>query len=168
MSPNGLNAPPAFAATTMLMQASVTKRGAPAPTAMTTAPMTSAVVRLSATGEMKKASTPVSPEQLAVAEAGPHQPGAQRVEDAPLLQRVDVGHRHQQEQQQLGVFEQHMAQRASPPRRRQPSKTTAAISTHISAGGDHDRLRLAQLDRLFGDDEEIGGGKNASAAKPTQ
>ena len=32
MSPNGLNAPPAFAATTMLMQASATKRGASRPT----------------------------------------------------------------------------------------------------------------------------------------
>ena len=47
MSPNGLNAPPAFAATTMLMKAIATKRGLPPPTAITTAPMTSAVVRLS-------------------------------------------------------------------------------------------------------------------------
>jgi hypothetical protein len=59
MSPNGLNAPPALAATTIFMQDSATKRGAPAPTAMTTAHMTRLVVRLSATGEMKNASAPV-------------------------------------------------------------------------------------------------------------
>ena len=60
MSPKGEKAPPALAATTMLMQARTTKRRFPAPTAMTTAPISRAVVRLSATGEMKKASRPVS------------------------------------------------------------------------------------------------------------
>ena len=60
MSPNGLNAPPALAPTTMLIQARVTKRVLSPPTASTTAHISSAVVRLSATGEMKKARMPVS------------------------------------------------------------------------------------------------------------
>ena len=60
MSPKGLNAPPALAATTTLMQAALMNRPLPAPMAITTAPITSAVVRLSATGEMKNASMPVS------------------------------------------------------------------------------------------------------------
>ena len=64
MSPKGLKAPPALAATTMLMQATVMNLGLPAPTAMTTAPMIRAVVRLSASGEMKNASSPVSQNRL--------------------------------------------------------------------------------------------------------
>jgi hypothetical protein len=60
MSPNGLNAPPAFAATTKLMQASKTNFVLLPPTANTTAPISKAVVRLSAIGDMKKASKPVT------------------------------------------------------------------------------------------------------------
>src|SRR6185503_11222273 len=60
MSPKGLNVPPALAATTTLMQAAAMNRPLLAPIAMTTAPITSAVVKLSATGEMKNASMPVS------------------------------------------------------------------------------------------------------------
>jgi hypothetical protein len=60
MSPNGLNAPPALAATTMLTQDSATKPGISRPSAMTTAHITSAVVRLSAKGEITKASPPVA------------------------------------------------------------------------------------------------------------
>ncbi|MNT43935.1 hypothetical protein D3C72_1804320 [compost metagenome] len=60
MSPNGEKAPPALAATTMLMHETVTKRGLPAPTAITTAPITRAVVRLSATGLRQNARPPVT------------------------------------------------------------------------------------------------------------
>ena len=59
MSPKGENAPPALAATTILMQASATNLRFEAAMAMTTAPMRRAVVRLSAIGERKKASSPV-------------------------------------------------------------------------------------------------------------
>ena len=59
MSPNGLNAPPAFAATTMLMQARATNFGSSRPTASTTAHITSAVVRLSISGDRQNASAPV-------------------------------------------------------------------------------------------------------------
>ena len=60
ISPNGLNAPPALAATTILMQESMTNFLLPPPTAMTTAAISNAVVRLSAIGEIKKASRPVT------------------------------------------------------------------------------------------------------------
>ena len=60
MSPNGLNAPPALAATTILMHASMTNFLLPPPTAITTAAISSAVVRLSAIGEMQKANRPVT------------------------------------------------------------------------------------------------------------
>jgi hypothetical protein len=59
MSPKGEKAPPALAAMTMLMHETTMKAGLLAPTAITTAPISRAVVRLSATGEMKKASRPV-------------------------------------------------------------------------------------------------------------
>ena len=59
MSPKGLNAPPALAATTMLMQPSEMKRALPAPTASNTAHSTSAVVRLSRNGDSTNASPPV-------------------------------------------------------------------------------------------------------------
>ena len=60
MSPNGLNAPPAFAPTTMLTQLMATNLGSSLPTANTTAHIISAVVKLSAIGEIKKAKIPVS------------------------------------------------------------------------------------------------------------
>ena len=60
MSPKGLKAPPALAATTILMQATTTKRVLSPPTAMATVAISRAVVRLSASGEMTKDSTPVS------------------------------------------------------------------------------------------------------------
>ena len=60
MSPNALQAPPAFAATTRLMKASVTKRTLSRPTARITPDMISEVVRLSSTADMKKEITPVS------------------------------------------------------------------------------------------------------------
>ena len=59
MSPKGENAPPALAATTSDTQEIATKRGLSRPSAMTTAPMISAVVRLSSAADRKNASTPV-------------------------------------------------------------------------------------------------------------
>ena len=64
MSPKGLKAPPALAPMTTLMQPRETKVGLERPTARSTAHISSAVVRLSATGEMKKASRPVSQNSL--------------------------------------------------------------------------------------------------------
>ena len=60
MSPNGQNAPPALAATTTLTQAGTRKRGLSRPTLTTTAPMTSAVVRLSSDEDRKNAARPVT------------------------------------------------------------------------------------------------------------
>mmetsp|Transcript_7660 Transcript_7660/g.47284 ORF Transcript_7660/g.47284 Transcript_7660/m.47284 type:complete len:226 (-) Transcript_7660:824-1501(-) len=59
-SPKGLNAPPAFDATIVLMNPSTTKLGCPLPTVLMTAPIRRAVVRLSASGERKKAISPVT------------------------------------------------------------------------------------------------------------
>jgi len=59
MSPKGLKAPPAFAATTILIQASTINVVFPAPTDIATAAINKAVVRLSAMGEITKESMPV-------------------------------------------------------------------------------------------------------------
>src|SRR5699024_7191062 len=59
MSPKGLKAPPALAATTILIQLMVIKRPCPSATFITTAHINSAVVKLSATGEIKNDKTPV-------------------------------------------------------------------------------------------------------------
>ena len=64
MSPKGENAPPALAATTMLISDTSTKRGLPTPTLSTTVPISSAVVRLSAIGEMQNANAPVIQNRL--------------------------------------------------------------------------------------------------------
>ena len=64
MSPKGENAPPAFAATTMLMKPMATNFGESLPIARTTAPMTKAVVRLSRTPDRKNANVPVSQNRL--------------------------------------------------------------------------------------------------------
>jgi len=59
ISPNGENAPPALALTTMFIQANITKRELSPPTAITTAHINRAVVKLSAMGEIKNAKIPV-------------------------------------------------------------------------------------------------------------
>src|SRR3954469_20281857 len=59
MSPNGLNAPPALAATTILIQAGTTNAGLPRPMVNATAPITRAVVRLSRMGDITNAMQPV-------------------------------------------------------------------------------------------------------------
>ena len=59
ISPKGLKAPPAFAATTIFIHASATNFVCPTPTAITTAHISNAVVKLSAIGEIKKERTPV-------------------------------------------------------------------------------------------------------------
>src|SRR5699024_4361833 len=59
ISPKGLKAPPALAATTMFTQLMAINLPCPSATFMTTAHMRSAVVKLSATGEIKNAKIPV-------------------------------------------------------------------------------------------------------------
>ena len=59
MSPKGEKAPPAFAATTMFIQASNINLLFPFPTAITTAHISKAVVRLSAIGDIKNDRIPV-------------------------------------------------------------------------------------------------------------
>ena len=63
-SPKGENAPPALAATTMLTQHMDTYSSYPCPRLLITAPMSTAVVRLSAMGESQKAINPVIQKQL--------------------------------------------------------------------------------------------------------
>ena len=59
MSPNGEKAPPALAATTILIHAKQINFLLPLATAITTAHISNAVVKLSAIGDIKKESTPV-------------------------------------------------------------------------------------------------------------
>ena len=59
ISPNGLNAPPALAATTILIQASAINLVFVPPTAIATVDINNAVVRLSAIGDKRKEITPV-------------------------------------------------------------------------------------------------------------
>src|SRR5699024_9357107 len=59
ISPKGLKAPPALAATTMFTQLMAINLPCPSATFMITAHMSNTVVKLSATGEMKKAKIPV-------------------------------------------------------------------------------------------------------------
>ncbi len=59
MSPNGLNEPPALVATTMLTHAIDTKRRFLRAMAITTAPISNAVVRLLQTADMKNDRMPV-------------------------------------------------------------------------------------------------------------
>ena len=132
MSPNGLNAPPAFAATTMLMQASATKRGASAPDRHDDGAHHQRGRQIVGDRREEEGERAGQPEQRPVAEAGAHQPGAQHVEDAPLLKRVDVGHRDDQEEQQLGIFEEHMAEGRLYRLRGAKPEATSATSPQIS------------------------------------
>ena len=59
ISPKGLNAPPAFAATTIFTQLILVKFLLPLPTAKTTAHIVKAVVKLSAIGDKKNDIKPV-------------------------------------------------------------------------------------------------------------
>ena len=60
MSPKGLKAPPALAATTILIAPKLINWGLSLPTARSTAHNTNAVVKLSKTGDKKNAQNPVS------------------------------------------------------------------------------------------------------------
>ena len=64
MSPNGLHAPPAFAATTMFIAPATIKFALFLSIVKSTVERMSAVVRLSATGLIKNAKTPVSQKSL--------------------------------------------------------------------------------------------------------
>ncbi len=44
------------------------------------------------------------PKELTIAQAAPDQPGAQGLEDVALVHDVDIGHGHQQEEEELPVF----------------------------------------------------------------
>ena len=59
MSPNGENAPPAFADTTILINPGTINPLLPCPATITTVPRISAVVKLSAIGDKKNAIIPV-------------------------------------------------------------------------------------------------------------
>ena len=82
MSPNGLNAPPAFAAITTLMQPSPMNRDCPTPAAMSTAHMSRAVVRLSANGEITNDNPPVI-QKMAVAPKPRRTIQARRLSNTP-------------------------------------------------------------------------------------
>ena len=58
ISPKGEKAPPALAATTILIRPGTIKALLPRPATITTVPRIKAVVKLSAIGERKKAITP--------------------------------------------------------------------------------------------------------------
>ena len=154
MSPNGLNAPPAFAATTTLIHAGAMKPALPRPTVTTTAPSTNAVVRLSSTGERKKRHHARGPEERTERQSSGNQPRTKRRKQVALLQRVHIGHRREQKQQQLCIFEQIVSQEIS--------RTFEAVllpgeGDQYPGNGRRDDhgLRLAQLGKLFGDDEHI-------------
>ena len=59
ISPNGENAPPAFADTTIFINPGTMNALLPRPATVTTVPKISAVVKLSAIGDKKNAITPV-------------------------------------------------------------------------------------------------------------
>ncbi|CAJ1783232.1 hypothetical protein LMCDFJHI_00879 [Aeromonas salmonicida] len=56
-----------------------------------------------------KCQPPRQPEQGSQLKAGPDKPGPERIEQISVFHGVDVGHRHQQKQHQLGIFEQGVA-----------------------------------------------------------
>jgi len=80
-----INAPPAFAQTTMFTQEIAIKRLLSPPTFITTVHFKRAVVKLSAIGEIKNAKHPVNQKiDLSV----------KCIEKPTLLHGVNIGHRH--------------------------------------------------------------------------
>ncbi|MNF42569.1 hypothetical protein D3C84_236260 [compost metagenome] len=96
------------------------------------------------------------PEQGAQAITRAHQGGAQGIEQPPLLHGVDIGHGHQQEQQQLGIFQQVVTKSVVG----QGAEPLLGIddANHYpdDAGRDQHRLGLAQLQGLLGHHQPIG------------
>ena len=94
------------------------------------------------------------PEERTERQSAGNQPRTKRRKQAALLQRVHIGHRREQKQQQLCIFEQIVTQEIS--------RTFEAVllpgegDQYPSNGRRDDHgLRLAQLGKLFGDDEHI-------------
>ena len=168
MSPNGLKAPPALAATTMLMQATATNFGLSCAHGDDDGAHHQGrgqVVRDRRDDEGQRAR---HPEEGAQREASVEQPDSQGVEDAPLLHRVDEGHGNDQEQEDLGEIEQVVP------------KASSAVCVSPSLGieqadedpdeprADEDGDRLAEVEALFEDDQRVGDPEDTSAAIPTQ
>ena len=155
ISPNGLNAPPALAATTTLMQATTTNFGRSRPTASATAPRMRAVVRLSAIGEMTNASPPVI--QKIARRLNPRPASCERraAKTPRSPERVHEGHRGEQEQHQLGVVQQVAPECLLGQVRLAPQREDHGHQDPDRARRDERRDRLAQVQALLEHDEGI-------------
>ncbi len=105
------------------------------------------------------------PEQGAQVKAGSHQPGTQGIEQPPILHGVDIGHRHQQEQHQLGIFQQGMAEGLFGCRAHPLSLVGDTDQDPDHPGGHQHGFGLAQLQILFGHHQGVGQHKQSDTKK---
>ncbi len=157
MSPKGLKAPPALAATTMLMQASATN------SRLLVAHRHDHRAHQQGGGQVvshrrdEEGQQAGHPEERPEAEPLADQPGAQGVEDQALVHGVDVGHGHQQEQHQLGVLEEVVPHRLLRGSACRPGRRRRGDQRPDDAGGEHHRLGLAQMGELLRHHQQVGG-----------
>ena len=100
------------------------------------------------------------PEQLAQAEATAHHPGTQGIEHQPVFHGIDIGHGHQQEQHELGVFQQIAPRRLLGGVGHAMNTVFQCDHAPDDAGGQDHRLGFTQLGEFLGHDQGIGGNKD--------
>jgi len=105
MSPKGEKTPPALAATTMAMQPMTMNWQLPTPDRHDLGAHHERCGQIVDDRAEDEGKPSHQPEELPVGELQADQLGPQRLEDAPLLHRVDVGDRHDQKQHQLTIVD---------------------------------------------------------------
>ena len=104
------------------------------------------------------------PKQLAVIELAADQPGTQGLEDVALGHGVDVGHRHQQEQEQLGVLLEIMLESLVDLLCRDAmGRSQVSDVRPDDARGQDDGLGFPEMGELLGHHERIGDDEDQDA-----
>ena len=100
------------------------------------------------------------PEQGPVTEAFAYQPGTQCIKDAALLQGIDIGHCHQQEQHQFTEFQQGMTKCTLGLIWHAVGDITGADQYPNNACGNQHGFRLAQMQFFFTHHQNVSQRKN--------
>ena len=113
----------------------------------------------------KKTDDAGNDEQLAETEAALHEPGPEALEHASLRHRIDIGHRRQQEQEQLRKLHQEAADRLLGRVFDAVLRVHQGNQSPDQTGGENHRLRLAQVRVLLGNHEAVCQHEQADGCK---
>ena len=112
-------------------------------------------------GREEEADDAGDPEKLPVTETVPDEPGAQRIEYAPVAHRVDVGHGGEQEEEQFAELDEEVAHRLLGCVGHVAAGVLLGDKSPDDSGAQHHRHRFPQVREFFGDHKGIGEDENS-------